>query len=106
MSRESSARKARHVFGAIVAVLCGTSYSAVVEAQQYPTKPIRLVLPFPPGAPSDLVGRTIGQKMGEQMGQNLIADNRTGAGGTLGLSLAAKSPPDGYTIIVTSPTIA
>jgi tripartite-type tricarboxylate transporter receptor subunit TctC len=85
--------------------LCA-SFCTVVGAQQYPTKPIRLVLPFPPGAPSDLVGRTIGQKMGEQMGQNLIPENRAGAGGTLGLSLAAKSPPDGYTIIVTSPTIA
>jgi tripartite-type tricarboxylate transporter receptor subunit TctC len=99
-------RKALRVFGAIAALLCGASFSAAVDAQQYPTKPIRLVLPFPPGAPSDLVGRTIGQKMGEQMGQNLIPDNRTGAGGTLGLSLAAKSPPDGYTIVVTSPTIA
>ena len=84
-----------------VAGLC-----AIASAQTYPVKPIRLVLPFPPGAPSDMVGRTIGQKMGEQMGQNLIPDNRTGAGGTLGLSLVAKAPPDGYTVLVTSPTIA
>jgi tripartite-type tricarboxylate transporter receptor subunit TctC len=75
-------------------------------SQTYPAKPIRLILPFPPGAPSDLVGRTIGQKMGEQMGQNLIPDNRTGAGGTVGLSLVAKAPADGYTLLVTSPTIA
>src|SRR5687768_11294647 len=79
---------------------------APLHAQQYPSKPIRLVLPFPPGAPSDLVGRTIGQRMGEQMGQNLVPDNRTGAGGTLGLSIVAKSPPDGYTLLVTSPTMA
>ena len=77
-----------------------------VGAQQYPSKPIRLVLPFPPGAPSDLVGRAVGQKMGEQMGQNLVPDNRAGAGGSLGLSIVAKAPPDGYTIIVTSPAIA
>jgi len=98
--------KALRMSCALAAVLCGALSGPAVEAQQYPTKPIRLVLPFPPGAPSDLVGRTIGQKLGEQMGQNLIPDNRTGAGGTLGLSLAAKAPADGYTIIVTSPTIA
>jgi len=98
--------KALRMSCAFAAVLCGALSGPAVEAQQYPTKPIRLVLPFPPGAPSDLVGRTIGQKLGEQMGQNLIPDNRTGAGGTLGLSLAAKAPADGYTIIVTSPTIA
>lgn len=77
-----------------------------LAAQQYPSKPIRMVLPFPPGAPSDLVGRTVAQKLGEQMGQNFVPDNRTGAGGTLGLSMVAKAPPDGYTLLVTSPTIA
>lgn len=76
------------------------------NAQTYPSKPIKLVLPFPPGAPSDLVGRTIGQKISEQMGQGVVPDNRAGAGGTLGLSLVAKAPPDGYTIMVTSPTLA
>jgi tripartite-type tricarboxylate transporter receptor subunit TctC len=80
--------------------------AACAHAQSYPSKPIRLILPFPPGAPSDLVGRMIGQKMGEQMGQNLVPDNRTGAGGTVGLALVAKSPPDGYTVMVSSPTIA
>jgi tripartite-type tricarboxylate transporter receptor subunit TctC len=65
-----------------------------------------MILPFPAGAPSDLVGRFIGQKMGEQMGQNLLPDNRVGAGGTLALSLAATSPTDGYTVLVSSPTIA
>lgn len=86
--------------------LCAALPCAPVFAQQYPVKPIRLVLPFPPGAPSDLVGRTIGQKMGEQMGQSLVPENRAGAGGTLGLGMVAKAPPDGYTILVTSPTIA
>lgn len=75
-------------------------------AQTYPAKPIRLILPFPPGSPSDLVGRTIGQKLSAQIGQNLVPDNRPGAGGTLGLTLLAKSPADGYSVIVTSPTIA
>lgn len=81
-------------------LICGTPL-----AQGYPGRPIRLILPFAPGSPSDMVGRTIGQKMGAQMGQNLVPDNRASAGGTLGLTLAAKSPPDGYTVLVTSPTI-
>ena len=79
---------------------------AVLAQQAYPTKPIRLVLPFPPGAPSDLVGRTIGQKLGEQMGQSFVPDNRAGAGASVGLALVAKAPPDGYTLMVTSPSIA
>lgn len=83
------------------ALLCGS-----VLAQSYPSKPIRLILPFPPGSPSDMVGRTIGQKIASQIGQSVVADNRPGAGGTLGLSVAAKSPADGYHILVTSPTIA
>jgi tripartite-type tricarboxylate transporter receptor subunit TctC len=86
------------------ALLAGAA--AFAHAQSYPTKPIRLILPFPPGAPSDLVGRTIGQKMGEQMGQQLVPDNRAGAGGTVGLAMVAKAPPDGYTVMVSSPTIA
>ena len=84
------------------AMLC----SGAALAQAYPTKPIRLVLPFPAGAPSDLVGRTVAQKLGEQMGQNFIPDNRAGAGGSVGLAMVAKAPPDGYTILVTSPAIA
>ena len=90
---------------ATVALSCAV-FGADALAQAYPTKPIRMILPFPAGAPSDLVGRFIGQKMGEQMGHNLLPDNRVGAGGTLALSLAATSPADGYTVLVTSPTIA
>ena len=105
--REAITRRALHAFvWTLLATLIAADSVVPAWAQQYPVKPIRLVLPFPPGAPSDLVGRTIGQKMGEQMGQNLIPDNRTGAGGTLGLAAVAKAPPDGYTILVTSPTIA
>src|SRR3954471_4421981 len=87
----------KHLLSA--ALLLSLSFG-FAHAQSYPSKPIRLILPFPPGAPSDLVGRTVGQKMGEQMGQNLVPDNRTGAGGTVGLAVVAKSPPDGYTIMV------
>jgi len=76
------------------------------DAQAYPAKPIRLILPFPPGGPTDILGRAIAQKVGEQMGQQVIADSRPGAGGNLGLELAAKAPPDGYTIVLSSPLVA
>src|SRR5690242_4356181 len=77
-----------------------------VFAQAYPTKPIRLILPFPAGGPSDILGRALSQKLGEQLGQQMIADNRPGAGGNLGLELTAKAPPDGYTLVLSSPLIA
>ena len=92
------------IFHLLIASCC-MLLAGVASAQGYPSKPIKLILPFAPGSPSDMVGRTIGQKMGAQMGQNLVPDNRASAGGTLGLTLAAQSPPDGYTVLVTSPTI-
>jgi tripartite-type tricarboxylate transporter receptor subunit TctC len=75
-------------------------------AQGFPAKPLRLILPFPPGGPTDLLGRTLGQKMAENMGQAVVIDNRPGAGGNLGVELAAKSPPDGYTMVLSSPLIS
>lgn len=76
------------------------------RAQDYPAKPVRMILPFPAGAPSDLVGRIVGQKLSEQLGQNFVPDNRPGAGGNLALGMAARAAPDGYTLVVSSPTIA
>jgi tripartite-type tricarboxylate transporter receptor subunit TctC len=67
-------------------------------ANTYPDRPIRLVVPFPPGGINDLVARIIGQSLGEQMRQTVIIDNRAGAGGTLGLGIAARANPDGYTL--------
>jgi len=75
-------------------------------AQQFPAKPMRLVLPFPPGGPTDLLGRALAQKVGEQMGQTMVADNRPGAGGNLGIEIAAKSPPDGHTMVLVSSVLA
>ena len=75
-------------------------------AQAYPAKTIRLIFPFPPGGPTDLLGRAIAQKVSDQVGQQVVADNRPGAGGNLGLELAAKAPPDGYTIVLSSPLVA
>ena len=81
--------------------LCGAAL-----AQNYPSKPIRMILPFPPGAPSDLVGRLVGQKLSEQLGENVIPDNRPGAGGNISVGAGAKSAPDGYTLTVSTPGIA
>jgi tripartite-type tricarboxylate transporter receptor subunit TctC len=82
--------------------------AGAAHAQQapYPSKQVRLILPFAPGGPSDIVGRVLSQKLSEQMGQSVVTDNRAGAGGNLGLELAAKAPPDGYTLVVSSPTMA
>lgn len=75
-------------------------------AQGYPNKPLRLILPFPPGGPTDILGRAVGQKLSDQIGRPVVVDSRPGAGGNLGVELAAKSAPDGYTIVLSSPLIA
>ena len=66
----------------------------------YPVKPIRWIIPAPPGGPADVVSRTVGQKLGEILEQQVVIDNRPGAAGQLGLGLAAKAPPDGYTVVM------
>jgi tripartite-type tricarboxylate transporter receptor subunit TctC len=82
------------------------SLSHAVLAQTYPTKPIRIVVPFPPGGTSDIIGRTLGQKLTEAWGHQVIVDNRGGVAGSVGAANAAKSPPDGYTLLVASGEIA
>jgi tripartite-type tricarboxylate transporter receptor subunit TctC len=93
-------------FACTAFALAALAAAPAALAQTYPTKPLRLILPFPPGGPTDIAGRTIAQKLSEQMHQTVIADNRPGATSNIGLELAAKSPPDGYTIVLTPPTIA
>jgi tripartite-type tricarboxylate transporter receptor subunit TctC len=72
----------------------------VVLGQTYPAKPIRVVVPFAPGGTSDIIGRTLGQKLSEAWKQPVIMDNRAGVAGSLGAAIAAKAPPDGYTLLV------
>jgi tripartite-type tricarboxylate transporter receptor subunit TctC len=69
-------------------------------AQQYPVKPVRVIVPFPPGNTADILGRLIGEKFSQRYGQQMIVDNRPGAAGQLGLELAARAAPDGYTIAI------
>ena len=74
--------------------------AAAAAAQTYPSKPIRLMVPFPPGGSTDIVARIVAQKLGMQMGQSLVIENRGGAGGTLGTAVVAKAPADGYSLVV------
>src|SRR5688572_7425884 len=74
--------------------------STATLAQSYPAKPLRLVAPFPPGGPADILSRIIGQHLAESWGQQVVVDNRAGAGGNIGSDIVAKAPPDGYTLLL------
>jgi tripartite-type tricarboxylate transporter receptor subunit TctC len=76
--------------------------SALAGAQPYPSKPVRLIIPFPPGASNDIVGRMIATQLSEKLGKPVVVDNRGGAGGLIGTEAAANSPPDGYTLLLIS----
>jgi tripartite-type tricarboxylate transporter receptor subunit TctC len=84
----------------LIMFACGAAW-----AQPYPAKQVRVVIVFPPGGATDIVGRIVFQKMSEQLNQQFIIDNRAGASGTIGGAIVAKSPPDGYTIMVYSATL-
>ncbi len=87
--------------GAILVVaLTGGVFSVPAQSQTYPTKAIRLVVPFPAGGATDIFARVLSQKMGERLGQSVVVENRPGAGGTIGSDLVAKAPADGYTLLL------
>ena len=81
-------------------VLACLTAAGAVPAQDYPTRPVRMIIPFAPGGASDFVGRIIQPKMSELLGQQVVADNRAGAAGNIGVELAARAAPDGYTLFL------
>jgi tripartite-type tricarboxylate transporter receptor subunit TctC len=87
-------------FRVLAAIGAGMLCAGAAWSQAYPAKPVRVIIPFPPGGANDIVARIVFQKLSEQLGQSFLIDNRSGAGGTVGTALAAKSPPDGYTLLV------
>ena len=86
----------KKIFFALIVLLGGFSVN-IALAQPYPSKPIRLVVPFPPGGPTDLLARTLGQKLQERIGQSVIIDNKPGGQNIIGAQFAARSAPDGQT---------
>ncbi len=88
----------------LAAMLCATSlvHAGVSMAQAWPTKPIKLMVPFPPGGSTDIVARIVAQKLSERLGQPIVIENRGGAGGTLGTAATARAAPDGYNLAVAS----
>src|SRR6185295_1816501 len=82
----------------LLAMLAAALLATMAQAQEYPSKAIRYIVPFPPGGSSDLIARAIAPRMSEKMGQQVVVENRPGAGGMIGVDIVAKAPPDGYTI--------
>jgi len=96
----SMLRTARKILSAAaIAVIASRGFDGAAAAQNYPAKPIRLVVPFAPGGPADVIGRIIGQQLNIILGQSLVIENRGGAGGTIGARFAAAAEPDGYTLM-------
>ena len=89
-----------HLQARLLLIVCSIAFAAPVFAQSWPARPIRFIVPFAPGGGGDVVGRIVAQRMSEQLGKPLVIDNRGGAGGTLGVEIAVKSAPDGYTILL------
>ena len=92
----------RFLAGCAVLLLTST-----VFAQNYPARPVRVIVPFAPGGPTDIMGRVLSQQLSGTLGEQVIVDNRAGAGGTIGAEAAARSPADGYTLLLaTASTLA
>ena len=93
------ARAARGVVCAAAILL----WSAAATAQPYPGKPIRMLIPYTPGGPTDLVGRWIAQRLQAVFGQQVVVDNRAGGGGVIAVEIAARAAPDGHTLLLATP---
>jgi len=85
-------------------MLFGAVFASLVQAQEYPVKPVRVMIPWPPGGSNDIVGRVVAQKLSENLRQQFVIDNRGGASGTIGAEIFAKTDPDGYSMMIHSAT--
>ncbi len=108
MSKVRTAGSNATVFNAgLIAALCGSLIAGSALAQgvaaNYPNKPVRWIVPFPPGASNDITARLFAHKMSEATGQQFVIDNRAGAGGSIGAQLAAEAAPDGHTLLHANP---
>lgn len=95
----------RQMLTAAALAACGASPLPAFAAGTYPDKPIRLINPYPPGSPVELLGRMVGERLRHEWGQPVLVESRTGAGGTVGTNFVAKQPADGYTMLVSVPSV-
>ena len=90
----------------VLALLLALSFNAIQAQETWPTRPVRFILPFPPGGGTDILGRLIAERLSASLGQPVVTENRGGAGGNVGAEAAARSAPDGYTIVLVAPSLA
>ncbi len=105
-NRRSPSKCLRRLLGRLLAVTLASIAPHLVFAQAYPTKPIRVIVPFPPGGSVDTVARLLSPRLGESLGQQMVVENRSGASGNIGMEQAARATPDGYTLLLnTNPLV-
>src|SRR5882672_10262831 len=93
------------LLNALALVVALSGFTPIPVSAQFPTKPIRWIVPFPPGGSSDITTRPIAERLSSAFGQPVVVENRPGAAGTIGTEIVARSAPDGYTVLSTSDTV-
>src|SRR6266545_996381 len=95
-----------HALRVILLAICAAAFGTAAHAAEYPTRPVRFIVPFPPSGGTDIVARLVALKLSESFGQQIVIDNRPGAASTLGAQIAATSAPDGYTLLFVTASFA